>query len=290
MRAIFLVLALFLLCGMLFAQGPSAGLKQNVMEMQYNKIQCRAAFNIGVLELVKTKVTDLDVDSVITATNEDMAALKTASENRDRAAYNTALKELTTDAKDIVSVYMEALKQLKGAQRQSLKTDFVALKDAKTDCLAGTSVDLGKAQSEYVTWWLTHAKNISGNLKAKGMETTKLDGIVAEAGNKLTQLDNAVATGNDKTVQETTAKLKAEHLHLWARFHIERLRILTNAMSGKAMEKGITVDVTAITALLNAAEEKVKVGQPYSEGEFQQVKETLKDAAAKMRELFKKLK
>lgn len=290
MRAIFLVLALFALCGMLFAQGPSAGLKQNVMEMQYNKIQCRAAFNIGVLEVIKTKVTDLDVESAITATNKDMAALKTASENGDRTAYNAALKELGTDAKDIVSVYKEALKQIKGPQRQSLKKEFAALKTTRAECLAGTSVDLGTAQSEYVSWWLMHAKNISGNLKAKGMDTAKLDAIALEAENKLTELDAAVATGNDKTVQETTAKLKAEHLHLWARFHIERMRMLTNAMSGKAMEKGITADVSAITAVLNTAEEKVKVGQPYSEGEFQQVKETLKDAAAKMRELFKKLK
>jgi phenolic acid decarboxylase len=286
MKNVFLVLVVLAL---VFAQGPSEGLKQNVIEMQYEKIACRANFHIEVMKLVKEKL-NASVDDEIAAVKSDLEALKAAADAGNRSKFNVALKEIANDLKKNVITYRKLLAGLKWSPKKQFVDDFLAAKKKMTDCFQNASVGLGKAQREYVNAWIENAKNVTQRLENKGLNMSGLKEIIGEAKEKLAKLDEAIATGNGTVVHEAANEIRGEHLHLWARFHVERMSILLQAISSRAIERGLSADVEEIKSLLESAREKIMVGKAYENGEFEEIEKSLKSAAEKLRELFKKIK
>ncbi|MBI5133585.1 MAG: hypothetical protein HZA83_02630, partial [Thaumarchaeota archaeon] len=278
MKNIFAIFALFaLLVGTVFAQGPSVELKKNVLEMQYNKIGCGADFRIDILELMKTKLADkvdaAKIDGMIAAGKEDLAALKTAADAGDRQAYNTALKELGDDLKEVGTYYVEVVHGLSAEDKKQLRGEYKAIQDKRTACVRAASLDLGAAQRDYISAWVDKGQNITDRLRARGLEVSKLDEIVSAARERHAKIADAVATGNGTVVNEKVKELRGEHLHLWARFHVERMRAILDALKDRAAEKGLSAEFDEIVDLLNRANDKVQEGQPYNEGEFKEVKD-----------------
>lgn len=289
MKNILAIFALFALIGLAFAQGPSEELKKNVLKMQYEKVACRVEFYNSALSTLADKVNGTADDEIETL-NNDLANLKSAADSGDRSAYNSVLHALSNDMKENVRVYKELFHDLSGPERKEFRNEFVAERKNLAECIRKSSFSLGEAQSNYVRAWIKNGKNITDGLENKGLDVTNLTRILNEAEGKFKKLEGALTTGNGTEVEDTAKEIRAEHLHLWARFHIERLRLLLSAVYTTALEKNYSAEVEEITGLLNSANDKVKVGEQYTEGDLVQVRELLKSASEKLKALFKKIR
>lgn len=291
MRRLFLLLALIAL---FFAQGPSEELKKDVLEARYAKIECRFTFFKNVLADAQEAGVNVSIDDLTNSMESNMAELKSAADAGDVAAFRDALAALHEDAKEAIKKYREVRESLKGPEnkdlRKELREAFVNERQAMADCVGDSSIGLGRAHLEWLKAWRERAHNVSNRLSGKKMYTAELESIIAEGDEQIESLQDAVDSGNGSRVAEVEREVRERYLHIWARFHIERLRILLRALEERAIEKGYQEDVDAIAALLDGAAGKVKVGEPYNDGEFETVRSAIKDAASQLRELFKKIK
>lgn len=298
MKIISVFLAFIIFCAVAFsadATGPSAGLKINVLQMQYEKIACRADFYIATLDSAKNSELNIAVDEMIFSINTHKIALKFAADSGDRTAFEAALKSLKADVQNIVKTYNGAKKSFPRGSAgkkisEKLKSDFQDNKQKRDSCIETASINLGKAQRDYVAGWKSNAEETVSKLKAKGIDTTKMESVLSEVDGIVSKMDDAINSDNKAEIEKTAKEIREEHLHIWARFQIARLDGLLSSMEPKATEKGLTSQVNEIKTLLNNAEAKVKVGQSYNENEFQDVHTNLKIAMNKLVNLFNAIK
>ncbi len=293
-KPLFVIFVLFFLGTLCFAveNTPSAGLNANLFEMQYEKIACRADFYTSVLKSIKSAGLNVNVDVIESSIATHKEELKVAADSGGRQAFSDAVKALQGDSKQLVSIY-GGLKNIipNGAAgkeiKTKLKTDFSKNKETRNNCLKDASIGLGKVQLDYVKTWKTDAENTIATLSAKGLDTTKMDDVLSDLQGKIDRMEDVLATSDVSQIENARKEIREEHLHIWARFQIVRIDAILNILEPKATEKGLSTQVQEIRSLLSDADSKVVVGKFYNEGEFQQVQETLKQAVAKLRTLFK---
>ncbi|MDO8554017.1 MAG: hypothetical protein Q7S22_04375 [Candidatus Micrarchaeota archaeon] len=294
MKLISIIFTLLLFGTLCFAVEtvPSNSLKANIFEMQYEKVACRADFYTATLDSVQNSGLNVSVDQLKSLIDMHKEALKVAADNEDSRAFNDALKLLQDDSKQLIITYANLKNVIpRGVAGKEIKTklkqDFNSNMDTRNSCIKDTSIVLGKVQLEYVKNWKESAETTVENLKAKGVDTSKMEEIISDLQLKIDTMDDVLATDDVNQIEIARKNIREEHLHIWARFQIARVDALLGAIESKATEKGLTVQVQEIRTLLSDADSKVTVGKAYDEGEFQQVQETLKQAVTKLRSLFK---
>ena len=274
-KILFLFLALFALA---FAHGgddsrPSEGLKANVMHTQYEKSACRVDYYVNALQHVKDEGLNISVDDVLTSLNVHKGDLEAAADAADREAFNTAHRALKDDIRGVEDIYHQLKQMLHGNEsreaRKELRDFLESEKNKRNECIANSSKNLGEAQSEYVRAWREDAKNLSAKLRNKSVDTHAMDNIIEEA-----ERDGDVNA--------------SEHLRFWARFHVARLEALLDAVDEKAVAAGLSSQVDEIKALLGEANGKITM--PFEKEEFKDVKELIKEAHSKLKELVKDIR
>lgn len=290
------VFALFALSMLAFAQGGELKeLKDNVLVAKHDQIACRAAFYNGILQDAKDlgigSKYNISVDALREKLGADMAAMKAAAERGDRKGFLEAMHVLLQDSKDVVLVYNDVKNAVRKdkVMRLALRKSFTENKQEMAECLRENALHVGKAQVDYVKAWRLRQLERIEKLKEKGVNVSDMVSVVSEADEKTSELEDAVSTGDGQKVIEKEKELRQRHLHVWARYQIAQINAVLDRMTERANALGFDEDVEAINALLANTAEKVQVGKPYDQGDFEQVVANLKDAAQKLRELYKKI-
>ncbi len=290
------VFGLALLAGSVFADETTANAtKLHVLNLKYGLIECRVNAVISLVQYGENN-TNTSSSGLADKLAGDLSTLKGYSDRGDRQGFNDFVKgELRNDLRD-ATLYLKGVRKeiVKGGKNRSSASDgqnyFVQVRQDRAKCLKSVALDFAKKQVNEVKTRVNGMKNTTAKLKAKGVDTSEMDKIMGEAEANLDELRDAEAKGNASTIQETVKGLREEHLHIWARFQIAKMKAIVDATDDEAISKGYQSDVTEISALLDDASSKVKIGRVYNPGDFEYVKSALKQAHEKMKNLLKKMR
>ncbi|MBI5051318.1 hypothetical protein HZC08_01020 [Candidatus Micrarchaeota archaeon] len=293
MKKVFFAILVFALLA--FAQDASAieerSDKVDLLSKKHDRIVCRVQFYKTILGSAEENL-NLSNPELVADLGAASQRLRSAAQAGDRAEFNSAMNELAKLSKDVVVDYNHAKGRLKGKSevRKMLKEKFLAGKDDMNACLRLANINVAKARVNHVDKWVNHTMNISEKMKAKGINVTDLESITSQAREKSEKLSDAIHSGNSEKVDEVEREVRQSHLHLWARFHLSKLTLLLDRMDEVAAEKGYQSEVDSIKKLLEDTAALVNEGEPYSEGDFEQVYTNIKDASKQLRELYNNIK
>jgi len=294
MNGLKLMFAIFAFSMLTMAQGTDDNAKEaknDWMVAKGNQLECRATFYTSLLSDAKEFGSNVSIDEVIATINGHVTELKAAAANGDRKGFVDLMASLSQDSKDTVMKYTEIKKEIRKNKElhTKLRESFVEKKQEMSTCLRENALQLGKAQADYITDWRAKQLERIKKLQDRGVDTSSMSEVLSEADEKASELNDAVSTGDGDKVIEKEKEIRQQHLHIWARYNIAQISAVLARMTEPAKAAGLEADVNSINALLTDASAKVKEGIPYEDGEFQKVVSDLKDAAKKLRELYKKL-
>lgn len=295
--AIFAFFGLMLLAGVFADDGNEtvANLtKPDVLGLKYDIMKCRINAVISLVQYGEntTNVSDEGLAEKLAA---DLATLKAYADAKDRSGFNSfVISTLKDDVRGAVfylkDVKREVAKAGRNAAAQEGRDYFAQVKDERAACIQDVALAFAQENKGEIDEHIAAMNDTIAKLKNKSVDTSELESIRDEAEQNGDKLKGAIDRGNGSDVVDTVREIREQHLHIWARFHIAKLEAIVGAVDEEAAAKGYTAELDSINALLNDASGKVAVGTRYEPGAFEQVKNDLKDAYAKLRDLLKKLR
>lgn len=287
---------LLLFAGAFAEENATNATKPDVLGLKYGLMECRVNAVINLTEYGQENTNVGGGDEIASTLSGDLSTLKTYADSKDRKGFNDFVKSaLKNDMRDAV-LYLKDVKRglVRGGRNATggneISNYFTNVVKQRAGCLQGVALEFAKKQVDEIEGRVNDMNNTIGRLKNKSVNTTKMERVEEEAEENLDELKDAVEGGNATDIQEKVKEIREEHLHIWARFQIEKLEAILDTLDEDAISKGYSSDVDAITALLDGAERRVQVGSAYEPGEFEQVKSDLRDAHQKLRGLIMKLR
>ncbi len=283
---------MFALFGLLLLSGAfAAGADANgTLGLKYGMMECEAAAVTGLVDYGQQSANVSGGSGLTGRINNDMATLKGYADTGDRQGFNTFVNgPLRLDMRDatlyLKDVRKEIVKERKGNETRDY---FAEVRTTRAGCLQSTALGFARGQLDDIEKRVGNMNATVASLSGKGVDTAKLASIENEAEANMKEFQDAVAGGNASTLQDTARAIREEHLHIWARFEIEKAREILGAVQSGARAKGYGADVSSINTLLNDASGYVRAGNAYDPGEFDRVKADLVQVQAQLKELIKK--
>ncbi|MBI4449084.1 hypothetical protein HY641_03600 [Candidatus Woesearchaeota archaeon] len=257
---------------------------QDAKEFRGEALNARSAHLDCAVDLAKAqldinaKYGQVDVSTQKTQLEDAYKAVTDAAAAGDKKTFDDAAKRLRESLNS-------ARKGMRGktqpADLRAARDEVKAAKDAFKTCnkeAVGKAADAAKKRRDAnVEKWQKRLLD----LKAKGVDTAKMQDVLDKAKENLGKLEDA---GDDvEKIKQARKDIRTAELHSHANFAIERVR----ASIAKASEKGLSVDFADAKALLDEAAAMATPGKEYSEGEFQAVWDKIKEASKKAKDALK---
>ena len=218
----------------------------------------------------------------------DYDTLQSDANAGDRKAFDDVVKnslkpDMVFFADQFKSV-RQGLKKLNMTADQSKKlgASYKSLRGTRKTCETATkTVYFEKVGQDMQTWirtWMDNSDKVIGRMQNQGYDTRTLSTIVSQAQGNLGKLDTALSSGNADTIQQTMQDIRGEHLHVWARFHGNRLKLYAGRLHSKDVNGTYTTQISQAENRVDEALRLAEVGHKYDEAEFQTVVGDLKSA------------
>jgi hypothetical protein len=295
MKAIIVcVLGLLLLASAAIAEENAT---TNNLNARYQHILCRAELAKAQAGILSETVESTPSEDTI---NANMETLKGYADAGDIKGFNNYAKTTVTSSfKTFNSKMIAARNEWKSLnmsrlqRREGLVQSISAWKDALTafsDCNNNARRNIADVRIQQVTTAVEKWNQIIADMKAKGLTTTDMEAVVADAAELNAQLQEAQQITEDAAYNAKIEEIRQLHLHLWARFSIARIESYLQQIEPKATEAGMTEPVNQIKAMLSSSKAIAAKGNKYAEGEFEQTWQNIYQAGEKLKKLANDLK
>lgn len=266
--------------------------RPDVLGLKYDLMGCRVDAVITLVEYGMDNTNVSGGDEIITVLEGDMETLGEYADAGDRLGFNSfVIGTLREDLRNATIYLKDAKKELfKGGGAQEAHDYFVSVVQDRAECIQGVALDFAQGEEIEIEKRLEAMNQTIGKLRNKSVDTSEMEDIYAQGMENFQELQDAIDTGNASTIYDTVQQIRGEHLHIWARFHIAKVRAILDTVDEEAIAKGYGDDVDEINGLLDHAAGLAAEGRPYNPGEFDHVKDDLKDAHELTRELIKNLR
>jgi hypothetical protein len=287
-KGFLLLFAAILLAGMVLASADNT--KAPELGARYDYLACRADLVRSQSEIL-AGYGNFSIDKLAT----DLAQVKIASDTGDTKAFADDLNVLFDDFKTVNNELTVARKSyaksnLTTDQRNSLRTSWNATLADYQSCNVAARKQIVTQREQRLQDEINKWNEVIANMTARGLDTTELNGVLADAQNLLSRLENASQATDDNNFRSILNEANNQHLHIWARFAIGRIRAHVEKESPFAEEGNRTGDVDQINSLLNSASSMAASGRKYNSGEFEKTWENIKDASQQTNALSKDLR
>ncbi|MFH1182083.1 MAG: hypothetical protein V1702_03950 [Candidatus Woesearchaeota archaeon] len=292
---ILFALALLILASAAFADDNTT--TRNNLEARYTHLACRAELVKAQSDILSKLVNSTPAADTI---NSNIEKLKEYADAGDVKGFNTyARTTLTTSFKTFGSRLITAknewrtLNQSRRERREGIVqaiADWKAATDAFSDCNNNAQRNIVTVRQQQITKAIENWNQVVTDMKAKGLNTTAEEAIIAEAEQLRAMLQEAQQITDDAAFQAKVEEIRQLHLHLWARFHIAKIESYLQQIEPKAIEAGKTEPVRQIKSLLDSSKAMAAKGNKYAEGEFEQTWQNIYQAGQKLKELAKSLR
>jgi len=278
-------------------QPTAAALTQEILMHKYQMVECKANALMDMAnKLNEYNVSVENQSDSIAALNQNLARLRTQAEQGNVSGFNIANREVYQNMRQLASGLRNGKMQMqkgKGAGKVSeFNRMYAGIRQQEAQCLADAAKSLAKKElQEWKEWQqqkrdrlrILQQRNITSEEAAKKLEEilSKHENISARYG---ALLDNS-------TIEQLRAmriQMIQEKNLVRARYEIEYMKTLLNAINKTASEKGYENSVQNISNLLESANQKISAG--YDEESFKNAWEELKQASEQMRELVREMR
>ena len=224
----------------------------------------------------------------------DFATLKGYADNGQSKEFNsfvtTTLKQDNKDIQDSVKDARKNLKNITKENRNSLKDAWKSSIDAFNACNSNAKKSIAGARLAFMNAQISDWNKVIDEMKAKGLDTSALEAVVADASQLTALLNEASNAETDDEFKSKADEARNLHLHLWARFHIAKVKAYLAKVEPKAVQAEMNDKVTEIKNLLNEASQLAQTGKKYGDGEFDKTWSDIRQASEKLKDLSKSLK
>lgn len=127
------------------------------------------------------------------------------------------------------------------------------------------------------------------NMSRSGYDVSEMREVMRNA-TKLRAWESRAFEARNVSEQRVYRKaISGSQFHIYARFNIARIRSMLDEYDAIARSKGFGADVDSIRSLLNQASNLAKPGRVYQDGDIEKVWSNIREAAARIRELVRKM-
>jgi hypothetical protein len=295
MKPIFIaLLALLLLATAAVAE---ENLTRNNLEARYQHMACRAELVKAQAEIMSGMVNSTPDADTITA---NIQKLKEYSDAGDVKGFNTYAKTTLTTSFKAFSGKMLAsrnewvtMNKSRRERREALTeaiTDWKAAIAAFSDCNNNARRNLATVREQQVTAAIEKWNQIISDMKAKNLNTTVMEEVVADAEELNAMLQEANGISDDTAFNAKIEEARQLQLHLWARFNIARIESYMQALEPNVTSDKDKETVSQIRAMLSSSKAIAAKGDKYPEGAFEQVWQNISQAGEKLKQLAKGIK
>lgn len=266
---------------------------------------CKAEFTVSVLDSMMDNAEGVDyLQDDVDVLNDDIDALQGYVDSGDSEGFWAYVKDTYTkhmkDAKqNLQTARREA--NLSEEAGQALREEYDSLKEEYQSCNMDSSKRFGQAKLDAYETILSNAEEKISRLEGKGVDISGLTQLVDDARSEIVEpLSDALEDAENHT--EVKEALKSYCLfngckdgvnfHFAARFEVEKLASILEALSGNATEAGLGDDVQSAEDDLESAESELDDlgSEDYSEGQQESVWEHVRSAADKTKDILSKLR
>lgn len=284
----FLVIALLVLSVSAFAR--------NDLNARSQHLGCRSDLLKSQAQSLSTLVTAPSTDKL----DSDMTQLSQLATSGNVKDFNSFVKNIVKPDFDSVrdniksaKAELKALNLTKAEKKKLLLDSRVAWKsaiDKFKQCNSQSKRTIADTRKNAIMQDIARWNSQIEKMKAKSIDTTGLESVVADANKLASMLDSAVQAADDAAFKQKVDEVRNSQLHVWARFHIAKIEAYLNNLEPSANEAGLSSKVSEIKALLSEAKQLALSGKKYGEGEFDKTWKDIKDAGELLKSLSKSLK
>jgi hypothetical protein len=270
---------------------------RNDLDARYLHLSCRAQL-VTAQEGILAKIVNTTPSAATITAN--MAKLKEYAEANDVKGFNTYVRTtLMTSFKTFGSKLLTARNEWKSmnfSRRERAKelaqaaTDWKAATAAFSNCNKQAQYQIVQIREGQITSAIENWQAVLADMKAKGLNTTAEEAVLADAEQLKTMLQEAKKITDEEEFNAKIEEIRQLHLHLWARFYIARIEshlqyLEPNATTDKQKEL-----VGQIKSMLASSKHITSKGNKYAEGEFEQIWQNIYQAGEKVKALGKSIK
>lgn len=263
----------------------------NILNLRYNLIACTVNSALSLIDYGKS-TTNVSSNGLEDNLETGLSTLKTYANKGDKQGFAEFLRGTLKENLKNATTYLRSLRAqwIQSGKAIETREYFNTVKSTRVACVHNAKSVLMNAQIERIHSRIDKLKNITDRLSNKSVDTSGMKEILGEAQTNLDRMKEAAETENATIISKTIEELRGQHLHIWARFHAEKISAILKSVEHSAIENGYQGDVDSIKSRLDDIAEATQVGVKYTPDVFEQVKNDLKESANLLRELIKKLK
>lgn len=291
-----LIVLLMVLFGAAMAvAGQPATLMQEILMHKYQMVECKANALIEMTnKLNEYNITVENQSSIIATLNQNLARLRTEAEQGNVSGFNMVNREIYQNMRQqVLGLRNEKMQKGKGAGKvNEFNKMYAEIRQQEARCLADTARSLAKKELQEWKEWQQKKRDRLRILQQKNITsedtTKKLDEILSRHENMSVRYSILIDNSTIEQLRAMRIQMNQEKNLLRARYEIEHMRILLNAINKTASEKGYEESIKNINNLLESANQKISAG--YDEENFKYAWEELKQASEQMRELVRQMR
>ncbi|MEW6036339.1 MAG: hypothetical protein AB1529_07025 [Candidatus Micrarchaeota archaeon] len=273
------------------------------LEAAMDNVECKTDFMVGVIESVMEN-TGEDLQDDINMLEADTDTLQGYADAGDVAAFRSYVHG--TYAPDMRETRLDVLEARRGAlmnasAREAMREDYDELHGTYVSCNLDSLRRFGNARLQGYEQVLERAQEKADDLSGKGVDTSGLDSLIAEAKEEVTEpLSEALDEAQNGTdVREAIMAYclfngckDGTNFHFAVKFEAEKLGSILEFIADDAEAAGLGDDVDSAQADIDAAEATIEAAgtSQYPEGEGKQILDDLKDAARTIKEIVSALR
>lgn len=266
---------------------------------------CKTDFMVGSLESMMDNVEGVDyLQDDVDTLNDDMDTLQGYVDSGDNEGFwsyvkDTYIPNMEEAKQGILDTRHET--NISEETKQALRDEYDSMKEEYQSCNFDSAKRFGEAKVEAYEAVLDNAEEKITHLNDKGVDTSGLTQLVEDARSDLVEpLSDALDSADNATEVKDALRayclfngcVDGTNFHFAARFEVEKLESVLEAISDKAAEAGLGDDMESAQDDLGSAQSVLDdVGsEEYSEGQQDQLSESLHSAADTIRDILSSLR
>ncbi len=281
--------------------------KTEYLEAKYTKIACAIDFRADVMEVTAEKVTQAsDLIAHAETLSNDKAQLQALAKAGDAKDFREYVREtLRPHMKEAKNAFREDRKKFK--EWNVSKETILELRGeynesrAEWNCRDGAILQVGEAK---VAWYEAHLAKKEArtqNLSEKGIDTTEMEEIIANAWTQIVApLREAVSSEDPLTVKNALRTYRLFNggnessisYHFAAKYQVARLGAILEAIAPEAREAGYEGKVDEIQGIVDSTKALLSeiADEKYAPGEGEEVWGNIRHGFTQLRELIRSLR
>lgn len=282
-----------ILMGIVFAASPVNSANEELVKQYAQNYICRLDFYTTLLEDSNDYGLEIEVGEVVNVLNEDKVALE-AVESVDE--WRTLIKDtIKEDGKQAVLLLKDIKKALKSSEsdelREMAKEDFDSAKEDFANCNGNQNTNVAKGQLNVVTIWIQHTHKVAEELEAKGIDSSEMYEVIAQAQELEDKLQDAIDSGDPEIIKQTREEVNREHYLLFVRFHMAKVSAILDALESEAEDKGFTDELNEVKSLVELNYEQMEgLDENFQKEDIAGLRDNLAQIYEKMKELYKNIR